>query len=266
MVGNRQIKYLVETALLGHGLPSIKNTNILSIWPKDAMLAWVEKGEIRVGTIEEFLPTRMKSDHWKRFNGLKIRKSLSKDVNGYLTASGTMIVAKKLRCPVVVTAGIGGIGDIYRENLCYDLPALAELGITLVATSPKDMLDIPATINWLKNHGVKVLGIDTEYCNGYILALQNHKLSGRVSVQDVNKLKYGCNLILNPIPKEERLKDSLLLQEAIKSGKQAEKEGKAYHPAVNACFDRLSLGMSSKIQLESLVSNIKLAELITNNR
>lgn len=266
MVGNRQIKYLVETALLGHGLPSIKNNDILSIWPKDAMLAWVEKGEIRIGTIEEFIPTRMESHHWERLNGLRVKKSLSKDVNSYLTASGTMVVAKELKCPVVVTAGIGGIGDVYRENLCYDLPALAQLGITLVATSPKDMLDIPATINWLEDHGVKVLGVDTEYCNGYILALQNYKLSGKLSIENANKLEYGCNLILNPIPKEKRLKDSLFLQEAIKSGKESEKEGKTYHPAVNASFDRLSSGISSKIQLESLVSNIKVAELITNNR
>lgn len=266
MVGNRQIKYIVETALLGHGLPSIKNTDILSIWPKDAMLTWIEKGEIRIGTIEEFISRRMENDHWGRFNGLKVKEGLSKDANGYLTASGAMVVAKEIKCPVVVTAGIGGIGDIYKENLCYDLPALSQLGITLVATSPKDMLDIKATINWLENHGVKVLGVDTEYCSGYILALQNHKLSGKLSIKNANKLKYGCNLILNPIPKEKRLKDSRILQEAIKSGKEAEKEGKAYHPAVNASFDRLSSGISSKIQLESLVSNIEVAKLITNNR
>ena len=177
-----------------------------------------------------------------------------------------MVVAKDIGCPVVVTAGMGGIGDIKAERLCYDLPALSEFGITLVATAPKDMLDIEATLEWLNDNGVQTLGFNTEYCNGYILTLDSYRLSGKLSSDNIDDLEYGCNLILNPILENKRIKDKYLLEEAIKCGKLAERIGEHYHPAVNACFDRLSSGLSSKIQLESLISNIKLAKLITKNK
>ena len=265
MDGNKTRDYIVETALLGQGLISIEDEEILSIWPKDALLAWVQKGKIKIGTIEEFIPAR-KSNNWGRLDGITVKNKQQDNVNAYLTASGTMVVAKEMGCPVVVSAGIGGIGDIKDERLCYDLPALSQLEITLVATSPKDMLDIPATLHWLNNHGVKVSGYNTNICNGYILVQDAIKLRGKINSKDANKLEYGCNLILNPIPEERRLQDLSLLKEAVKAGKKAENQGNIYHPAANACFDKLSSGLSSKIQLESLISNIEVAKLITRNR
>ncbi len=71
---------------------------------------------------------------------------------------------------------------------------------------------------------------------------------------------------MNPIPEERRLQDLSLLENAIKAGEEAESQGSIYHPAANACFDKLSLGLSSKIQLESLISNIEVAKSITRNR
>ncbi|HSH36577.1 pseudouridine-5'-phosphate glycosidase [Schnuerera sp.] len=264
--GNRPKNYLVETALLGHGLISVEDYEILSAWPKGAMLAWMEKGKIRIGTIEEFIPGRQERDSWTRLDGRKVKEECNTNINAYLTASGTMAVAKEIGCPVVVSAGIGGIGDIKEERLCYDLPALSQMDITLVATSPKDMLDMEGTLNWLKDHGVNILGFETEYCDGYILSLKPYRLLKKLSYEDANQLEYGCNLVLNPIPKDHRLKDGSFLEEAIRAGKEAEEKGQHYHPAANACFDRLSFGLSSKIQLESLISNIKLAEIITENR
>lgn len=260
------MEYLVETALLGHGLISIENNEILSIWPKGAMLAWVEKGKIRIGTIEEFLPAREESNSWKRLDGLTIKRELGKDINAFLTASATMVVAKEINCPIVITAGMGGIGDIKEEKLCYDLPALTELGITLIATSPKDMLNISATLDWLYDHGVEILGFNTDICNGYIAVDDSHKLSGKLNSKDMKNLEYGSKLILNPIPEEKRIKDSSLLERAIESGKKAEKNKEDYHPAANACFDRLSSGLSSRIQLESLIQNIEVGKLIIKNR
>ncbi|NMB07415.1 MAG: hypothetical protein GX981_03365 [Tissierellia bacterium] len=266
MGGNKPKNYIVETALLGQGLISIEDEKILSVWPKDALLAWIQKGKIKIGTIEEFIPARRESNNWQRLDGITVKNKRQDDVNAYLTASGTMVVAKAIGCPMVVSAGIGGIGDIKDEKLCYDLPALSKLGITLVATSPKDMLDIPGTLNWLNNHEVRVLGYNTNICNGYILVQEATELRGQINSQNANKLEYGNNLILNPIPEKNRLQDLSLLKEAIKAGKEAENQGGIYHPAANACFDRLSLGLSSKIQLESLISNIEVAKLISKNR
>lgn len=264
--GNKSKRYLVETALLGHGLISIRDDEILELWPDGASLAWVEKGEIRIGTIQEFIPSRSKSDDWKRLDGLMIKQGLSNNINAFLTASATMVVAKEVGYPLVVSAGIGGIGNIKSEKFCYDLTALANLGISLVATSPKDMLDIEGTFDWLKNKGVRILGFDRDYCNGYLMILNNIKLAGELNINNINNFKLGYNLILNHIPENKRIKDLSFLTKAIKVGENAEEDGKNYHPAVNAAFDQLSLGNSSKIQLESLISNIRVAELIVKNK
>ena len=74
----------------------------------------------------------------------------------------------------------------------------------------------------------------------------------------------GGLLILNPIPERERVQDSSILADAIKAGKQAEAEGRYYHPAANGEIDRRTGGYSSRIQLESLQRNILLAQSITD--
>lgn len=256
------MKYLVETALLGHGLQSLDDDLIMSLLPEDVMLAWLKKGEIRIGNVSEFIYSRKQSNSWERLDGMAVIKNEFKDKNAFLTASGTMAVARQIQCPVVVTAGIGGIGDIKSERLSYDLPALAEMGITLVATSPKDMLDISETLNWLHENGVNTYGFNTEVCNGYIFVLEPRKLDKKISYNDLNNIAYGCNLILNPIPEQKRLNDLSLLEGGISAGKNAENDGRYYHPAANAYFDCISNGLSSKIQLESLVSNINIAKRI----
>ena len=44
------MKYLVETALLTHGLCSITNDEMAQSWHcPDAVLAWVDHGELRLG-------------------------------------------------------------------------------------------------------------------------------------------------------------------------------------------------------------------------
>ena len=105
-----------------------------------------------------------------------------------------MAVAKKINCNIVVTAGIGGIGDIKTEKLSYDLPALSKMGITLVATSPKDMLDIPGTFDYLHENGVNTYGYNRQDCNGYIFVLEPVKLKKRISEADLSNIPAGCNL------------------------------------------------------------------------
>ncbi|QRN86392.1 pseudouridine-5'-phosphate glycosidase [Clostridia bacterium] len=261
--GNKTINFLVETALLGHGLVSIEDDLIISLFPKDAQLAWIENGEIKIDTISKFILARKQYDLWKRFDGEAVLKHDYKGENAFLTASGTMAVAQKMNCQVVVTAGIGGIGDIKEEQCSYDLPALSEMGITLVATSPKDMLDIRGTLNWLHENQVHTYGFNTEVCTGYIFELEPIYLEKEITEADLMNIIPGCNLILNPILPDKRLNDATLLEGGIDAGKKAENIGEAYHPAANAFFDRSSKGYSSLIQLKALIENINIAKNIT---
>ena len=50
---------LIETALLTHGLRSITNEELAQSWHcPDAILAWVDGGELKLGPIGEYLPFR----------------------------------------------------------------------------------------------------------------------------------------------------------------------------------------------------------------
>ena len=74
----------------------------------------------------------------------------------------------------------------------------------------------------------------------------------------------GKTLILNGIPSEKRIADDSLLAQGIAAGHRAEREGRYFHPAANAEFDRLTDGISSDIQLDSIIANTRLAAEITH--
>ena len=72
-------------------------------------------------------------------------------------------------------------------------------------------------------------------------------------------------LLLQPIPEKQRVADDSLLEQGIAAGKAAEAAGREYHPAANAAFDRLTGGHSSRIQLQSLIANARLAARLTGD-
>lgn len=266
MAAQNAANFIVETALLGQGLVSVKSDQIKNLWPDYAPLTWLQKGRVVLGSIEEFLHYKDQTLSWQRLDGLTLYDGMKSGVDGFLTASATIAVARDWGCPVVVSAGLGGIGDIIEEQFCYDLPALAETEITLVATSPKDMLDIPGTLRWLHQNGVKTFGIGTEYCDGYVFTGQKTQLTQVLNHDELGSIVHGHNLILNPIPHEKRLQNYDYLRQAIAAGKLAEQNGEPYHPAANRRLDELSQGWSSLIQLESLIANIAVARNIKLNQ
>ena len=132
------MEYLVESALLTHGLKSVSNETIKKEWQDP------------------------------RIDCDLLEKALVEKQSGALTASGTMAVCVKMGIPVAITCGMGGIGDIKGEELCPDLPALQQIPVVLISAGPKDMLDRKATIDWLISHGVKVIGTERNYCTCYV--------------------------------------------------------------------------------------------------
>ncbi len=249
---NIKTKFLVETALLTHGLKSIDNETLVELWPwEHKCIAWVDKGEIIIGNIKEFIGFRNRAEELIRIDKDIFIESCNNGISGALTASGTMMAAKEKGIHIAVTAGMGGIGDIIGEELCADLPAIATMDITLIATSPKDVIDIEGTIKWLLEHNVSIWGKDTDTIDGFMLTGKPIKITGKYDGQPLK----GRTLLLNPIPHEIRLKDLTIIEKAKNAGKEAEERGQYYHPAANAMIDRLSFGKSSEMQLNSLIEN-----------
>lgn len=254
--------FLIETALLTHGLVSVSDDELRQRWPQDLdCLVWVDQGQIVTGSLEQYLPLRRQMAQQERVTDQMLPQLLAQKGSGALTASGTMEACRRLGLPLAVTCGMGGIGEVENEMLCPDLPALRDLPVALVATSPKDMLDIPATISWLQQADVLVLGVGTDRCTGYLFDSADVALSGRFMGGCLPRTKRL--LLLQPIEKTARVQDLSLLQAGKEAGRQAEQAGREYHPAANAAFDRLTGGHSSQIQLQSLIANARLAQTLT---
>lgn len=252
------MEHFIETALLTHGLLSVTNEEIRDIWRDNKNnIVWIAKGEIIIGNVEQYLDFRAETEKLFRIDCINLNRALEEGISGALTASGTMAVCEKYKIPLAVTCGMGGIGDIKGEELCPDLPALAEIPVALISAGPKDMLDRQSTITWLIEHGVTVLGACRDYCTGYIFTGEKVKLQG---VYEKN-----CRaplLIMNEIPEDKRISDRAILEDAVGKGKKAQEDGRYYHPAVNGRIDELTEGYSSRIQLKALFANALLAEKI----
>ncbi|MBS1348248.1 MAG: hypothetical protein HP052_02065 [Firmicutes bacterium] len=248
-------KYLVETALIGQGLVSIPDQKLLAAWryPK-AKLAWLEAGEIKLGPLAEFLPLRPKAKQLIRIDAASLAASIKAQATGVLTASATMAIGAKLQIPLIVTCGMGGIGPHPNTTIGSDLIALKQWPVTLIASSPKDVFDLPATFAWLRNNGVAIIGANSDICDGFLTRGPAYKLDGTIA-----KLPLTPHLlILNELAKRPVNTENLL--KAMREGERVQQQGGYYHPAVNQKLAKATNGESALAQLTGLLANIALAQ------
>lgn len=247
--------YLLETALLAHGLPSIPDETIFDLWTAPhAKLVWLEQGEIIIGTIEQYLLLRKDAAKLKRIDGAALAAAAEQKMTGCLTASATMQVCAKRGIPVAVTCGMGGIGPYPLQHIGADLSALSELPVSLVATAPKDVFDLRATLQWLKQQAVKIIGNQLNYCDGFLVHQEKIILDGIIGQTELSPPL----LILNGFG--EKIAQKSQLSAAMAFGRQVQVQGGLYHPAVNNKLDELTAGASSNLQLLGLIDNAKLAD------
>ncbi len=253
------VEYLIETALITHGLSSISDQQIRELWYlPESKFVWLEEGKVITGTLQEYLPFRKKATRSLRFDAKHLPSAEKQKLTGALTASATMVICSRFGIPIAVTCGMGGIGPYPSSQVGADLLALSELPVILIASAPKDVFDLSATIGWLKEAGVKVVGSYDSYCDGFLSKKEPVQLDGKLAEVSLEPQL----LILNRLPDHERVVRSEQLAEAMDYGRQAQQRGESYHPAVNNKLDELTTGMTSRIQLRALLANTSLAESV----
>jgi pseudouridine-5'-phosphate glycosidase len=258
--------FLIESALLTHGLRSVTDDQIARSFPDGTdNIAWVDAGRVTISGVGDFLAFRARAGQVGRIDCRTLDGALRLGASGALTASGTMEVCAREGIGLAVTCGMGGIGDIRGEELCPDLPALRDIPVTLISTAPKDMLDRGATIGWLREAGVMTLGVGRGVTTGYVFVGEPVALDGWTSGDTPpERLPSGGLLVLNEIPERRRVADRSILAEAVLYAREAQGRGEAFHPAANARIDELTAGESSRIQLASIVANAALARSWTS--
>ena len=261
--------YLVETCLLSHGLRAVPDEDIYDAFSRtSAHFAWIQRGKICLGDTDAFLKFRARRVEL-RANRENLDIYCREEADAALTASGVMEICIRNGIDMAVTCGMGGIDISDNKRISSDLRALRDLPVALLATSVKDVLDIPQSMKWLRNHGVKILGHGTERCSGYVLKSCCEQLDGTFGTgefpairEEIIRLGRGM-LLLNPIEDGKRIEDNGILRSAIDAGKAAACRGEYFHPAANARLDELSKSRTSYLQLESLKENVLLADKMT---
>lgn len=261
MVINKN-KYLIETALLTHGLYSVSDEELVKLWePEEKSIVWLEKGKIKIGGIEEYLPLRKRSKEVARISYDMLDEAISKKIDAALTASATMLVAEREGIGLAVTSGMGGVSDIKGEKLCPDLFAVRDIKVVLIATVPKDVVDVKETLNWFKKEKVAVYGRYKSYINGFMIIDKEHRIDGVWT----GEYPEPPMLLLNPISEEERIKESDIIEKAKAFAREAQSKGEAYHPAANKYLDIATKGRSSLLQLKQLINNVQWARELSNS-
>ncbi len=238
---------VTETCLIGHGIPSVSNDELVARWPQAVPLGMILDGEIRLLSMSEFVAFRGRN--MSRFNYFTLDR-VAKGACGYLTASGAMRVAELFNLRWAVSCGLGGIHPQVRgDGVCPDLYALNHCSVKLMATAFKDMMDYEATFAQLRAQGTRYRFLDS-CVPGYIF-----KLDPPPFIEESRAGDCMGGLYLREIPVEKRISDLELLSRGIAYGHKAMRDGKPFHPEVNAYFDRETDGYSSRIQFEAILSN-----------
>ena len=104
-------KYLIESALLGQGLPGLTEEELESLWPEnpDGEIAWMKAGTLITGGISKFVRFRKETENCARICYQNFETAAEQKRTGFLTASGTMKACEKLQVPFAVSCGIGGL-------------------------------------------------------------------------------------------------------------------------------------------------------------
>lgn len=240
---------ITETCLIGHGIPSVSNDELVERWPLTAPLGMILDGKIELLSMEEFVPFR--GHAWPRYDYFKV-DNIPLGANAYLTASGTMKAAELLGLRWAVSAGLGGIyPKLQGESVCADIYALGNSPVKLMATAFKDMMDYEATFGQLRSQGSFWYFLEP-FEPGYIF-----KIDATIHAMGTPIGTRKGGLFLRCIPEEKRIHNLELLARGIAYGHEMHEAGQHFHPAVNGFFDRETNGYSSLIQFEAIVSNVE---------
>ena len=260
--------YLVESALLTHGIASISDRRLAEMWEGDWPVAWMDGGRPVTGGIEEFIEFRRRADGLKRINYFNYDRAAAGGSSGPLTASGTMRAAELLASEgvdsgrvCVVTCGIGGLRQGEPYDASNDISALKASSISMIAAAFKDMFDADYSINMAEKQGIKVRRLSDCWHRGYIFREKDSEdIRTAGIIPHYESSFFPGTLYLNPAPQQDLVADRSILSEAVNYGKTQAEAGLAFHPAVNRKIDELTGGYSSLLQLKALIENIRKAE------
>ncbi|XP_071516798.1 uncharacterized protein [Panulirus ornatus] len=236
----------LESTIITHGMPypqnletAIKVEDIIRKEGAVPATIAILKGCVHAGLSREELHTlAAKKEPCMKTSRRDFPYVMAKGINGGTTVSGTMMIADKIKIPIFVTGGIGGVhrGAESTLDISADLTELGRTPVTVVSAGVKSILDIGRTLEYLETQGVcvSVLGPTPQFPDfftrdsGYTAPY--HVGSPELAALMMQKrAELGTNsgiLIAVPIPLEHEA-EGLQIKDAIGKSKQLKKQRKA---------------------------------------
>ncbi|WP_099203505.1 hypothetical protein [Miniphocaeibacter massiliensis] len=255
--------YIVETALMTHGVADLLKMEILSLWGNnDSDFVWLDKGNLKVGKLYEFLKFKNNNSIEHRVNSENYEEAKKNKLTAALTASGTLCAGEELNVEYAVSCSISGVSPFENNIITPDLHKIVESDVTLIATSFKDTVNRKESIKWLRKSGVSIFGRESEFSTGFMFNLEPVQLHA-IYQKNIN-IWHKPQLLLNEVSHLSRFENLELLKEIIRAGIEARNNGEYFHPAVNNKLAELTDARSAIIQINSLLDNTKWAKEITS--
>ena len=270
----------LESTLISHGLPRPRNLDVApeveaAVRAGGATPATIAvvAGEPRVGLDEAALEAIAGGDVAKC--GVRdLAVVAARGGDGATTVASTAWLAARAGISLFATGGLGGVHREARETWdeSADLETLGRVGIAVVCSGVKSILDVGATLERLETLGVTVLGYGTDRFPGFYLHDSGFPAPWRVDTPAevaavlAARRRLGSDdravVVANPLPVEEQLDPAThdrVLGAGLAAAAEARIGGKEVTPFLLDYFHRQTGGASLDANVRLVVRNARLA-------
>jgi pseudouridylate synthase len=270
----------LESTLISHGLPRPRNLSVaheVEAWVREAgavpATIAVVAGEPRIGLDEAALEA-IAGEGVAKCGVRDLAVVVARGEHGATTVAATAWLASQAGIGVFATGGLGGVHREARETWdeSADLDTLARVGVAVVCSGVKSILDVGATLERLETLGVTVLGYGTDSFAGFYLHDSGFPVPWRVdSPAEVAAVlaarrRLGTDaravVVANPVAMEEQLDRSVhdrVLAAGLAAAASAGVGGKEVTPFLLDFFHRETGGASLEINIRLVLRNARLA-------
>ena len=270
----------LESTLISHGLPRPRNLAIAHEVEAEVRAAGavpatiaVVAGEARIGLDEAALEAIASESHVVKCGVRDLAVVVARGGHGATTVAATAWLASRAGIAVFATGGLGGVHREARETWdeSSDLETLARVGVAVVCSGVKSILDVGATLERLETLGVTVLGYGTDGFPGFYLHDSGFpvpwRVDGPAEVAAVlaARRELGTDgravVVGNPLPAAEQLDPALhdrVLAAGLAAASDAEVSGKEVTPFLLDFFHRETAGASLEANVRLVLRNARL--------
>jgi len=280
----------LESTLLAHGLPapvgrSAADALEAAVRAHGAVPATVAvlDGAARIGLDAAGLD-RVCAGGMAKLSARDLGVAAGLGIDGATTVAATAALAAAAGVTLFATGGLGGVhrrigcGPEHRPgdardswDVSADLAALARLGVLVVCSGVKSILDVGATLEVLETHSVPVLGYGTDAFPGFYRRDSGFPAPWRVDTPAQAAAAWRAHralgavsgmVLAQPVPAEAELDAALhdrLLDEGLALVAAGDVRGKDVTPVLLEHFHTGSAGASLVTNLALVRGNAELA-------